>query len=50
MLSELRFDDLDLREEPARFESDPDAGYSMTTTPRSDMCSVSCMTCVVGGE
>jgi hypothetical protein len=45
MHPELRFDDLDLREEPARFESE--AGiYSLTTTPKSDTCSVSCMTCV----
>jgi hypothetical protein len=45
MLSEYRFDDLDLREEPARFESDPDAGFSIVTGPKSDTCSVSCMTC-----
>lgn len=40
----LRFDDLDLREEPARFESDSEI-YSLTTSPKSDTCSVSCMTC-----
>ena len=45
MHSELRFDDLDLREEPARFESDVDV-YSLTTTPKSDTCSASCLTCV----
>jgi hypothetical protein len=45
MLSEYRFDDLDLREEPARFESDAEASFSLTTTPRSDTCSASCMTC-----
>ena len=45
MLSENRFDDLDLREEPARFESDQSAAYSVVTQPKSDACSVSCMTC-----
>ena len=45
MVSEYRFDDLDLREEPARFESDPDAAYSMTTSVHTDTCSASCMTC-----
>ena len=48
MLTDFGFDDLDLREEPARFESDPDAGYSLTTNPRSDTCSVSCFTCYGG--
>jgi hypothetical protein len=45
MLSDYRFDDLDLRVEPARFEYDPDAADTITTTPRSDTCSGSCMTC-----
>jgi hypothetical protein len=46
MTSEYRFDDLDLREEPARFEADPDVfSDSVTTTPKTDMCSASCMTC-----
>jgi len=44
MFSEYRFDDLDLREEPARFESDPEA-YSVVTGPHTDTCSASCMTC-----
>jgi hypothetical protein len=50
MPQEYRFDDLDLREEPARFESDPDAAFSVTTNPRSDTCSVSCFTCFGGAE
>ena len=45
MHHELKFDDLDLREEPARFESDVDV-YSLTTAPKSDTCSASCMTCI----
>lgn len=43
MHPELRFDDLDLREEPARFESD-EGVYSLTQ-PKSDTCSASCLTC-----
>ena len=49
MLSEYRFDDLDLREEPARLENDPDAAFSLTTSPRSEICSNSCMTCFNAG-
>jgi hypothetical protein len=46
MTTEYRFDDLDLREEPARLESDPDLfSDSVTTTPKTDTCSASCMTC-----
>lgn len=45
MNDERRFDDLDLREEPARFESDADGMYSLTTSPKTDTCSASCMTC-----
>jgi hypothetical protein len=45
MHAELRFDDLDLREEPARFEAD-EGIYSITNDPKSNTCSVSCMTCV----
>lgn len=46
MTTEYRFDDLDLREEPARFEADPDLfSDSVTTVPKSDACSASCMTC-----
>jgi hypothetical protein len=46
MTTEYRFDDLDLREEPARFEADPDLfSDSVTTTPKTDTCSASCMTC-----
>jgi len=44
MPADLRFDDLDLREEPARFES-AEGIYSITTNPKSDTCSASCMTC-----
>ncbi|HEX3465024.1 MAG TPA: hypothetical protein VHS78_13335 [Candidatus Elarobacter sp.] len=45
MHTAFRFDDLDLREEPARFESDSDV-YSVTTTPKSDTCSATCLTCI----
>jgi hypothetical protein len=43
MPADLRFDDLDLREEPARFESEE--GIYSITGPKSDTCSASCMTC-----
>lgn len=45
MFSDYRFDDLDLREEPARFENDAEVFSVVTTSPKSDACSVSCMTC-----
>ncbi|HYW54912.1 MAG TPA: hypothetical protein VE826_13150 [Dongiaceae bacterium] len=47
MTTEYRFDDLDLREEPARFESDPNVFSDSVTTskPTTDTCSASCMTC-----